>query len=112
MLHFILACRVAGGTKLLLRQLTGTKSYDEGASADVLECFLCFELFEAAPKLESVSNSIDQDSHLKPIMDLSGLTGGGANKGVSAQERKEAIKAQVQSELAMANAQNLIEKAT
>lgn len=42
-------------------------------------------------------------------MDLSGIT---SNKGMSAAERKEAIKAQVSNELALANAQNLIEKAT
>ncbi|KAJ9476475.1 Mitochondrial import inner membrane translocase subunit TIM13 [Pseudozyma hubeiensis] len=46
-------------------------------------------------------------------MDLSSLTGkSGATGGATSAERKEAIKQQVSSELAMANAQQLITKAT
>ncbi|KDN35681.1 hypothetical protein K437DRAFT_260323 [Tilletiaria anomala UBC 951] len=43
-------------------------------------------------------------------MDLSSLTGSSGGAKMSAQERKETIKAQVTNELAMANAQQLIEK--
>ncbi|CBQ68103.1 related to TIM13-Translocase of the inner membrane [Sporisorium reilianum SRZ2] len=46
-------------------------------------------------------------------MDLSSLTGkSAAGSGATSAERKEAIKQQVSSELAMANAQQLITKAT